>query len=90
MPRYIVARTFDEELAIPRSADGAELCRRVVQRNEREGVTWVHSYVSDDRRRTFCVYDGPDPEAIRRTATGNELPVDRITQVRVLDPYFHF
>ena len=90
MPRYIVERTFDTDLAIPRSPEGAEQCLAVVRRNEREGVTWVHSYVSDDRQKTFCVYDGPDPEAIRRSASGNDLPIDRITQVRVLDPYFHF
>lgn len=38
--------------------------------------------------KTFCVYDAPDPEAIRRTAEKNNLPVDRITRVTVLDPYF--
>ncbi len=38
---------------------------------------------------TFCVYDGPDPEAIRKAAARNDLPVARITQVRVLDPYFY-
>jgi len=45
--------------------------------------------VSDDRKMTFCVYDAPSPEAIRKTAARNELPVDRITQVRLLDPYFY-
>jgi Nickel responsive protein SCO4226-like len=90
MPRYIVERTFDPGIGIPATAEGAELCLGVVNRNERDGVTWVQSYVSDDRRKTFCLYDGPDPEAIRRSAAGNDLPVDRITQVRVLDPYFHF
>ena len=45
--------------------------------------------MSDDKKRTFCVYDAPSPEAIRRTALRNELPVDRITQVSVLDPYFY-
>jgi hypothetical protein len=45
--------------------------------------------VSADRTATFCVYDGPTPEAIRRAATRSDLPVDRITQVRVLDPYFY-
>ena len=39
--------------------------------------------------RTFCVYDAPSPEAIRKSAIRNELPVDEITQVRVLDPYFY-
>ena len=65
-------------------------CRAVIQRNEREGVTWLHSYVSEDGTRTFCVYDGPSPEAIRRTATDNELPLDAMTEVRVLDPYLYF
>jgi hypothetical protein len=89
MPRYVVERTFPEGLLIPVDADGAELCLGVVDRNADEGVTWIHSYVSDDKQKTFCVYDAPTPEAIRKTASRNELPVDRITQVRVLDPYFY-
>jgi hypothetical protein len=60
-----------------------------VQRNADDGVTWLHSYVSEDKRSTFCVYDAPDPEAIRKTASGNRLPVDQITRVKVLDPYFY-
>jgi uncharacterized protein DUF4242 len=89
MPRYVVERTFPDGLDIPVGDGGAELCGAVVERNADEGVTWVHSYVSGDRKKTFCVYDAPDPEAIRKTAARNELPVDHITQVRVLDPYFH-
>ena len=87
MPRYMVQRTFEEGLHIPVDAGGAETCRAVVDRNAQDGVTWVHTYVSDDKRTTFCVYDAPTPEAIRRAADGNQLPVDRITEVRVLDPY---
>jgi uncharacterized protein DUF4242 len=52
-------------------------------------VTWLHSYVSDDKTTSFCIYDGPDPESIRAAATRNGLPVDRITKVSVLDPYFY-
>ncbi len=89
MPRYVVERTFPDGLSIPADAEGARICLAVVDRNSDEGVTWVHSYVSDDRRKTFCVYDGPSPEAIRKTALRNDLPVDRITQVSVLDPYFY-
>jgi hypothetical protein len=54
-----------------------------------DGVTWVHSYVNPDKTKTFCVYDAPSPEAIRTAAKRNNLPVDRITQVSVLDPYFY-
>jgi hypothetical protein len=89
MPRYVVERTFTDGLGIPVSEEGAHICLGVVERNAEEGVTWVHSYVSEDKRKTFCVYDGPSPEAIRRTASMNSLPVDTITEVRVLDPYFY-
>jgi len=89
MPRYMVQRTFPDGLAIPVDDGGAEICRAVIERNADEGVTWVHSYVSADKRISFCVYDAPTPEAIRKTAARNDLPVDQITQVQVLDPYFY-
>jgi hypothetical protein len=47
------------------------------------------SYVSPDKRKTFCVYDAPNPEAIREAANRNDLPAGAITQVTVLDPYFY-
>jgi hypothetical protein len=89
MPRYLVERSFPEGLTIPIDSRGEKLCLAVIANNGEDGVTWVHSYVSDDRSKTFCVYDAPSPEAVRRTAARNSLPVDRITQVRVLDPYFY-
>ncbi|PYE53841.1 DUF4242 domain-containing protein [Deinococcus yavapaiensis] len=89
MPRYMVERTFPEGLQIPVSEEGALACLNVVGQNADVGVTWVHSYVSDDKKKTFCVYDGPNPEAIRQAANRNGLPLDRIVEVRVLDPYFY-
>jgi hypothetical protein len=89
MARYLVHRTFPEGLEISVDDNGAETCRGVIEHNSEYGVTWVHSYVSADKRTTFCIYDGPTPEAIRKTAACNDLPVDQITQVRVLDPYFY-
>jgi hypothetical protein len=85
----MVQRTFPHGLEIPIADGGVDVCRAVIERNSEEGVTWVHSYVSADKRSTFCVYDAPTPEAIRKTATRNDLPVDQITEVRVLDPYFY-
>jgi hypothetical protein len=82
MPRYVVERTFPEGLRIASGWDGV-----AVERNAEEGVTWIHSYVSEDQRRTFCVYHAPTPEAIRKAAARNAIPVDRITHVRVFDPY---
>ena len=89
MPRYMVERTFPDGLNIPISADGEKACLGVVNVNASKGVSWVHSYVSGDKKKTFCIYDGPSPDAIRNVASTNGLPVDRITEVRVLDPFFY-
>ncbi len=90
MPRYVVERNFPDGLAIPANADGAAAMQEVVAVNAEAGVNWVHSYVGEDKTKTFCVYDGPDAESIRTVAERNGLPVDRVTAVTVLDPYFYF
>ncbi len=90
MARYVVERTFADGLGITPDAAGAAACDEVVATNARAGVTWLHSYVTGDRSRTFCIYDAPSPQAIREVAALNGLPVDRITEVRVLDPYFTY
>jgi hypothetical protein len=89
MARYMVERTFPEGLEIPINDEGTGVCMNVVEGNSQYGVTWVHSYVRDDKKKTYCIYDGPDPEAIRRAAETNGLPVDRVTRVSVLAPYFY-
>ena len=89
MPRYLVERGFADGLHIPIGDEGAVACREVVDKNADLGVTWIHSYVSEDKQMSFCVYDGPSPEAIRQAARRCGLPVDRITKVTVLDPYFY-
>ena len=89
MPRFVVERTFPEGLAIPATEEGKQVCLTVIGNNSMDGVTWVHSYVTADKKRTFCIYDAPSAEAVRVAAKRNSLPVDRITEVRVLDPYFY-
>jgi hypothetical protein len=89
MPRYVVQRTFPDGLLVPMTDEGTRACLGVVGRNAAQGVTWLQSYVSEDKGTTFCIYEGPDPDAIRSAAERNGLPVDRITQVSVLDPYFY-
>jgi len=79
MPRYLVERTFE---GLPEFAVDA-----VVDSNADDGVTWFHSYVNEDTGTMLCLYEAPSPEAIRRAARHSDLPVDRITKVRVLDPY---
>jgi len=89
MPRYVVEREFAAGLQVPIDDTGARACAAVVESNLADQVTWVHSYVSTDKKKTFCIYDAPTPEAIRLAAGRCKLPVQRITEVRVLDPYFY-
>ena len=80
---------FPAGLEIPANAEGAAVCSLVVDTNGSDRVTWVHSYVSSDKKKTYCIYDGPDEAAIRRVAEKNRLPVDSVVPVTVLDPYFY-
>lgn len=89
MARYLVERTFPDGLAIPVTDEGAQTCLEIIDNNAVDGVTWLHSYVTPDRKKTFCIYDAPSPEAIHAAAMRNNLPVDSITQVNLLDPYFY-
>ena len=89
MPRYLVERTFPEGLQIPLNEEGARICHEVVTTNTDDLVTWVQSYVTENKSKTYCIYDAPSPEAIRHAARRNNLPVDKITEVSVLDPYFY-
>ncbi|UCH66503.1 MAG: DUF4242 domain-containing protein [Ignavibacterium sp.] len=87
--RFLVERSFPDGLNIPVNTEGSEICLTVVSTNAEDNVTWVHSYVTMDKKKTFCIYDAPSPAAIRKSAEKNGLPVDNIVEVSVLDPYFY-
>jgi len=89
MPRYMVERTFSRRASHPGQFRRRGALGGIVATNAGEGVTWVHSYVSADKTRTFCVYDAPSPDAIHSVGAKNGVPVDAIHEVSVLDPYFY-
>lgn len=78
--RYVVERSFPQGALDGLDADAKA---QVNQTNARYGVTWLMSYANADRTRTFCIYEGPDADAIRQAAQANHLPVDAITEVPV-------
>ena len=86
MPIYLVERTFIavDSFNIPGSEDSEEVHRRFAENNLQAGVRWVYSYVNSAKRKVFCLYKAPNPEAVRRAAGLNDLPVDRISEVRKL------
>jgi hypothetical protein len=76
MPLYIIEREFADELEI--DGDTARLIEEV---NADEGVRWLFSFLSADKRRTYCLYEAPTPEPIREAAQRLGMPVDSIVEV---------
>lgn len=89
MKRYLVERSWPDGLNIPMNDRGREICQDVIANNADDYVTWIHSYVSAEKNKTFCIYEAPSPEAVRKVAGKNNHPLDRITEVSLLDPYFY-
>ncbi|RPI75637.1 MAG: DUF4242 domain-containing protein [Ignavibacteriales bacterium] len=88
MPRYLIERTFADSNYIPLNNDGEKDRMEFINNNSECNATWLHSYVSDDRKKTFCIYEAPTPEAVRKAAGKNKLPIDKIFEVNLLDPYY--
>jgi len=76
MPLYVIERNYAEQLDL--DADEVKLLGEI---NAEEGVRWVYSFLSADRRRTYCLYEAPSPDAIRAAARRANLPADEIVEV---------
>ena len=76
MPRYIIERNFAEQLGLTK--DAVEGINRI---NAEEGVDWIFSFLSADKKKTYCLYEAPNPEAIRAAARRAGVPADVITEV---------
>ncbi|PDS78855.1 DUF4242 domain-containing protein [Rhizobium sp. L43] len=76
MPRYIIERNFAEQLDL--SKEGVEQINLI---NDQEGVKWIFSFLSADRKKTYCLYEAPSTQAILAAARRNNVPADVIIEV---------
>ncbi|AHG48676.1 hypothetical protein Rleg4DRAFT_6242 [Rhizobium leguminosarum bv. trifolii WSM2297] len=76
MPRYIIERNFAEQLDL--SKEGVEEINLI---NDQEGVKWIFSFLSADRKKTYCLYEAPSTQAILAAARRNNVPADVIIEV---------
>jgi hypothetical protein len=81
MPLYVVERKFAEDLEL--SSDDVRLIDEI---NADEGVNWLFSFLSADRRHTYCLYEAPSPEAILAAAKRASVPADAIVEVDAASP----
>jgi Protein of unknown function (DUF4242) len=83
MPVYIIERTFAEQLDL--SNDDVAQIEEI---NADEGVRWLFSFLSADRRRTYCLYEAPSAEAIIAAARRARVPADSVIEVGAGTPQF--
>jgi hypothetical protein len=76
MPVFMIERQFAEQLELT-----PEEAAQVNEVNDEEGVRWLYSFLSADKRKTYCLYEATSAEAIRRAAERNGLPADVIIEV---------
>lgn len=76
MPLYVIERTFADQLEL--TTDDVRLIDEI---NADEGVRWLFSFLSADRRRTYCLYEAPSPDAIVAAAERASIPSDVVVEV---------
>src|SRR5262245_3565486 len=76
MPRFIIERNFAEQLEVNR-----DVATAVTQVNMDVGVQWLFSFLSADKKKTYCLYEAPNAEAIREAARRLNIPADVIIEV---------
>ncbi|CAB3803874.1 hypothetical protein LMG28688_05858 [Paraburkholderia caffeinitolerans] len=81
MALFLIERQFADELEL--SAADAALLKEI---NDASGVNWLFSFLSADRRKTYCLYEAPSVEAIREAARQAGLPADVVVEVSELRP----
>jgi hypothetical protein len=81
MPRFLIERNFAEEVEVNKEA--ADRVRRV---NDEEGIKWLFSFLSPDKRKTYCLYEAPSADAILAAARRLNVPADVIIEVSEVRP----
>ena len=81
MPLYVIERAFAEELELT-----SEDVRLIDEVNADEDVRWLFSFLSADRRHTYCLYEAPSPDAILTAAKRANVPADVIVEVGAASP----
>ncbi len=76
MPMYVIERAFAEQLDL--TSDDVKLIEEV---NADEGVRWLFSFLSADRRRSYCLYEAPSPDMIVAAAKRVGIPADAVVEV---------
>jgi hypothetical protein len=76
MPLFIIERNFAEQLEL--TSEGAEAIKLI---NADVGVNWLFSFLSADKKKTYCLYEAPSAELVREAARRANVPADVVIEV---------
>lgn len=76
MAVFMIERRFAEDVDL-----SEEDVRTINLVNDQEDVRWLYSFLSTDRRKTYCLYEASSIEAVRRAAVRAGLPADVVIEV---------
>ena len=83
MPLFLIERNFAEVVQ-----NDPETTATIKAVNDEIGIQWLFSFLSADKRKTYCLYEAPNVEAIRTAAVRLGVPADTIVEVGAeLGPY---
>ena len=81
MPLYVIERRYADQLEM--SSDGVKALEEI---NADEGVQWLFSFLSADRRQSYCLYEAPSPDELIAAARRAGIPADVIVEVNRISP----
>ena len=81
MALFLIERNFAEQLEMTKEAAAA-----VKLVNDEVGVNWLYSFLSADKKKTYCLYEAVSMAAVREAARRANIPADLIIEVSELRP----
>jgi Protein of unknown function (DUF4242) len=81
MATFVIERNFAQKLEL--TDDGAVTVKQI---NAELGVNWLFSFLSADKKKTYCLYEASNPELIREAAHRAGLPADVVMEVTEVRP----
>lgn len=76
MPLYIIERNFAEQLDL----DAADVSAMRAIHGDC-GVNWLFSFLTADKRKTYCLFEAKNEEAVFEAARRANVPADEVVEV---------
>lgn len=81
MPLYVIERELAEKIQLSELGVGSREAQDLDA-----GLRWLFSFLSADRLRSYCLFEAPDAEVVRRVVRRSGFGDDAVVEVERIDP----